>query len=306
MQIYSLLFPHTGRKNIYLNMKTLYLFGLLAFVLCTGFLVFSVNPSDKRFTESKINIIFRQVGHRLLLQAGDSTTRVLPVERFGENEYRITFESPLTFIPDSLIQIVGDMITRNQLPKDYIVSVVECGKERIIFGYAMLEAEHQSIVPCTDRQTPENCYTIIIQFKVESTRSVLPYYLVAGALLALTGMYIQQRRKKLTEKNETIREEELDLPIGRYRLDVNNMILKLDGVKNSLSTKETKLLSIFALSPNVIIDRGRLQKEVWEDEGVIVTRSLDMYISKLRKKLEGDPQVKLVNVHGRGYKLEIT
>ena len=179
-------------------MKRIYLFGLLAFILCTGFLVFSVSPSDKRFTESKINIIFREVGHRLLLQAGDSTTRVLPVERFGENEYRITFESPLTFIPDSLIQVVGDMISRNQLPKDYIVSVVECGKEQIIFGYAMLNAEHQSIVPCTERRSPENCYTIIIQFKVESKSSALPYYLGASALLALTGMYIQQRKKKLT------------------------------------------------------------------------------------------------------------
>ena len=48
-----------------------------------------------------------------------------------------------------------------------------------------------------------------------------------------------------------------------------------------------------------------MQKEVWENEGVIVTRSLDMFISKLRKKLNKDPLVNIVNIHGIGYKLEI-
>jgi DNA-binding response OmpR family regulator len=48
-----------------------------------------------------------------------------------------------------------------------------------------------------------------------------------------------------------------------------------------------------------------LQKEIWEDEGIIVGRSLDVFISKLRKKLENDSAVKLVNIHGKGYKLEI-
>jgi len=62
---------------------------------------------------------------------------------------------------------------------------------------------------------------------------------------------------------------------------------------------------ILALSPNEIIERSRLQKEVWEDEGVIVGRSLDMFISKLRKKLEVDPNINIVVIRGKGYKLEV-
>jgi DNA-binding response OmpR family regulator len=72
-----------------------------------------------------------------------------------------------------------------------------------------------------------------------------------------------------------------------------------------LTAKENKLLLIFARSPNTVIERGRLQKEIWEDEGVIVGRSLDMFISKLRKKLEGDLSIQLINIHGKGYKLEV-
>jgi DNA-binding response OmpR family regulator len=79
----------------------------------------------------------------------------------------------------------------------------------------------------------------------------------------------------------------------------------LNRRKFPLTIKEAKLLSIFAANLNQIVDRNRLQKEVWEDEGVIVGRSLDMFISKLRKKLEQDPNVKLTNIHGKGYKLEV-
>jgi DNA-binding response OmpR family regulator len=71
-----------------------------------------------------------------------------------------------------------------------------------------------------------------------------------------------------------------------------------------LTKTETRVLRIFALSPNEAIERSRLQKEIWEDEGVIVGRSLDMFISKLRKKLELDPNIKIAVIRGKGYKLQ--
>lgn len=54
---------------------------------------------------------------------------------------------------------------------------------------------------------------------------------------------------------------------------------------------------------NLVIDRNQLLKEGWEDEGVITGRSLDVYVSKLRKKLEKDPAVSIANIHGKGYRL---
>jgi DNA-binding response OmpR family regulator len=65
------------------------------------------------------------------------------------------------------------------------------------------------------------------------------------------------------------------------------------------------LLTLFAHNPNELLLRDRLLKEVWEDEGVITGRSLDMFVSKLRKKLHHDSAVNLVNVHGKGYRLEV-
>jgi DNA-binding response OmpR family regulator len=86
---------------------------------------------------------------------------------------------------------------------------------------------------------------------------------------------------------------------GTYSFIINEKIIELTGT-------ETRVLLIFAASPNETIERSRLQKEIWEDEGVIVGRSLDMFISKLRKKLELDPNIKIVVIRGKGYKLEIS
>ena len=73
----------------------------------------------------------------------------------------------------------------------------------------------------------------------------------------------------------------------------------------SLSKKECELLEIFITNSNQVVKRSELKKRVWEDKGVIVGRSLDTYVSKLRKKLQEDQNIKLINVHGIGYKLVV-
>ena len=93
--------------------------------------------------------------------------------------------------------------------------------------------------------------------------------------------------------------------LGSMSFDAKNRNLMVNGKTIGLTTTETRVLRIFALSPNKAIERSRIQKEIWEDEGVIVGRSLDMFISKLRKKLEFDPNIKIVVIRGKGYKLEI-
>ena len=94
--------------------------------------------------------------------------------------------------------------------------------------------------------------------------------------------------------------------LGSVLFDAKKRQLIVNKDTIDLTGTETRLLLIFASSPNQTIERSRLQKEIWEDEGVIVGRSLDMFISKLRKKLEPDPNIKIVNIRSKGYKLEIS
>jgi DNA-binding response OmpR family regulator len=72
--------------------------------------------------------------------------------------------------------------------------------------------------------------------------------------------------------------------LGSMSFNAEARKLLANGTTIDLTKTETRVLRIFALSPNEAIERSRLQKEIWEDEGVIVGRSLDMFISKLRKK----------------------
>ena len=125
-------------------------------------------------------------------------------------------------------------------------------------------------------------------------------------LLAYMAYFFYKRKKKvpISESESTVPDKNA-INIGKFIFYVDQRHLEIDGERIELTDKETKLLHIFATTPNEIIDRQKLQKEVWENEGVIVTRSLDVFISKLRKKLEKDPNIKLVNVHGKGYKLEL-
>jgi DNA-binding response OmpR family regulator len=70
-----------------------------------------------------------------------------------------------------------------------------------------------------------------------------------------------------------------------------------------LTSKEADLLILLHNSVNTGIEREVILNEVWGDEGDYVGRTLDVFISKLRKKLEGDSSVKIVNIRGVGYKL---
>ena len=82
------------------------------------------------------------------------------------------------------------------------------------------------------------------------------------------------------------------------------MLIK-EAEEIALSKKECELLSIFVDQPNEVVTRDELTKRVWEDNGVIVGRSLDTFISKLRKKLSADHTLSIENVHGVGYKLVV-
>ena len=292
-----------------MNLKYLSIF--IASFLLIVLVVFAADKAENtNFNEAKENIVIRKIGHEILLHSGDSTSRVLPVKHLSENEYQLQFESSLSFFPDSLAKIIQQVISANDLPNDYVVNVIECAHKEVVFGFAILGSEQNTIVPCTERKQPQGCYYINLTFKTKFLTANKKYVIAAIGMVAMSliffGLNLYKKRQAITGTNEKDDGPKniAGIQIGQYLF--NNDELIIGEEKIMLSMKESKLLSIFANSPNQIIDRNRLQKEVWEDEGVIVGRSLDMFISKLRKKLEKDPAVKLVNIHSKGYKLVIT
>ena len=285
------------------NGKFLIGFILLLFVaaICAAF---SRTDGDD-FDIARREILLRRIGHEILLQSGDSTSRVLPVKKISENEYQIRFENEFTFQPDSLMNTTMRFLDNAPFSNNYIVNVLNCGDASVAYGYAVSKNKKDNIVACRGRRQPIACYIIVIKFKPIGIITAKNGYLLASLpFLAFVGLVFLRRvklRKTLTGSQLTN-----SFTLGSVLFDAKHKKLITNGETIDLTGTETRLLLIFALSPNETIERSRLQKEIWEDEGVIVGRSLDMFISKLRKKLEVDANVKIVVIRGKGYKLEIS
>jgi DNA-binding response OmpR family regulator len=94
--------------------------------------------------------------------------------------------------------------------------------------------------------------------------------------------------------------------IGRLSFDYEMQTLLANGQEFRLSTKEADLLHLLCNHQNNILLREEALMKVWGDDDYFTARSMDVYITKLRKYLKADPQVQIMNVHGKGYKLMVT
>ncbi|MBO3698050.1 response regulator transcription factor [Roseivirga sp. E12] len=92
--------------------------------------------------------------------------------------------------------------------------------------------------------------------------------------------------------------------IGQYSFDYPNQTLIFDGEKQTITSKEAEILRQLCLRKGQILDRQTTLKELWGESDYFNRRSMDVFISKLRKYLSRDPQVKITNVHGKGFVLE--
>ncbi len=91
--------------------------------------------------------------------------------------------------------------------------------------------------------------------------------------------------------------------IGIYTFDHRKQLLLAEGKEFKLTTKENELLKMLCKNQNGLMERDKALNLIWGDDNYFNGRSMDVYIAKLRKHLKKDPQVEILNVHGRGFKL---
>jgi hypothetical protein len=288
-----------------LSGKRKYLCGLilLSFIslVCAAFSM----ANNNGFDTARREVLLRRIGDELLSQSGDFTSRVLPINKISENEYQIRFEKDLTFLPDSLVNTSRRLLAEDPLTRDYIINVQNCGNLSVAYGFAISKNKKNDIVPCRGRTQPKGCYVINVKFKPAGITTAKNGYLLGSLpFFAFVGFLFVRSVKPQkilpgTQNSGVLTLDSVLFDAQARQLTINKKTIDLTGT-------ETRLLQIFAMAPNQTIDRSRLQKEIWEDEGVIVGRSLDMFISKLRKKMEANPHVKIINVRGKGYRLEIS
>ncbi|SKB85798.1 DNA-binding response regulator, OmpR family, contains REC and winged-helix (wHTH) domain [Sphingobacterium nematocida] len=94
--------------------------------------------------------------------------------------------------------------------------------------------------------------------------------------------------------------------IGGYFFDYTSQVISYKGQQQKLSTKEAELLRLLCLKKNDVLTREEALIKIWHDDNYFTGRSMDVFLSKLRKYLKEDPNVEIVNVHGKGYKLLVS
>ena len=105
-------------------------------------------------------------------------------------------------------------------------------------------------------------------------------------------------------KNQAIaNSEQNDFDIGKYHFNYNTQVLSVNGGDQKLTSKEADLLKLLCINTNAVLDRTFALNSIWHDDSYFNSRSMDVYIAKLRKYLKEDSKVEILNIHGKGFKL---
>ncbi|MFY7811551.1 MAG: response regulator transcription factor [Flavobacterium sp.] len=109
------------------------------------------------------------------------------------------------------------------------------------------------------------------------------------------------RIKSLLKKDNSLANNIIE--IGKYTFDVKAQTLKTEDYSEILSHKANQLLLLLVLNKNQIINRKELLNKIWENDDFFSGRSMDVYITQLRKKLQKDASIQIINIRGLGYKI---
>jgi|694.fasta_scaffold36312_1 hypothetical protein len=270
--------------------------------------------SEDEVLSKRVIIAVRAIGHDLLLQAGDSSSLVRPVIEKSNGVFLLEFENEFAFQPDTLVEIVQRSLVKTEL-SHYTVTVQECYRpDVVVYGFE-INPPTTNIIACRGRSQPKACYTIEIVFAdfpsptvlysktammISGILSVLAFVLVGKSFRSKeSGPHVALHASTQHESNPVHKK------IGRFVFDSLHQRLRIGEETISLTDKESRILTLLNRNIEQLTLREELIQHVWTDEGVITGRSLDMFISKLRKKLSADPDLRITNIHGKGYRLEI-
>jgi len=257
----------------------------------------------------KVNLALRRAADKLLRISGDSTSQIPSVERLNDGIWLVRLDQVFNY--DSLPAVLHASFLLHGIEIPYDVTVRKCEDGTIDLGYNYLDFTEGDGVACGGRQRSEGCHYIEVAFlysKAKNHFTSANIFLIIFIIFGVFGLWFFRRSKFSmleSSKLKDIHSSDFNwLEFGNSKLDVANQVLICQDSKLNLTYREAKLLFLFANNINKVLERDYIIQKVWADEGVLVGRSVDVFVSRLRKKISDDPTLGLSVVHGVGYKLE--
>jgi hypothetical protein len=277
---------------------------------------------QERDTDRDI-IAMRMIGHQIMLWEGNSTEAIPPIVIEDPTSYRINFSSEFQFQPQKLVAFIANVMQDYKVAENYRVQVRECEKDSIIYSYQIGGKDSLDIIPCLGREQNRSCYYLIVKIlnaesdllvaswsettssPKQSESNTKPYAIAILTTLAFLGLWFIRPSRKM-KKVSIFKEDEAISAVkklGQTQFNRLTFSLSYNEQKTELSAKESDLLEFLAKHLNQRVEKDKILKAVWGDDGDYVGRTLDVFISKLRKKLAADNSIRIVNIRGIGYQL---
>ena len=265
------------------------------------------NPAFAR----KVNLALRRTAHYLLREQGDSTSRIPAVQQSGIATFLVRLEHPFDY--GQLPAILHQSLALHSIKDNYDVALLDCTNGELQLGYNYRDVTEKHDVPCGGRDQKRGCYTLQLTFATpmsDRPKATTAWWAWAVGFLLLGGAYAVWQKSPRKTNSELPPETASDEPshlisVGQLLLNATNQSVSIAGSVHPLTYREAKLLHLFVRHPNQLLTRDFILKSVWEDEGIIVGRSADVFVSRLRKLLQPDATLRIVAVHGVGYRLEV-
>lgn len=153
---------------------------------------------------------------------------------------------------------------------------------------------HIPIVFLTARSQKEDT---LEGFSVGADDYITKPFSMEELLMRLQAILRRVSNKNISDSQQT------EFKIGKYKFDYTHQKLTIEGKDQKLTSKEADLLKLLCLNMNDVLDRSFALNAIWHNDSYFNSRSMDVYITKLRKYLKQDERLEIVNVHGKGFKL---
>ena len=165
-----------------------------------------------------------------------------------------------------------------------------------IDGYQVCrEIRHNSDVPIIMLSAKGETFDKVLGLELGADDYITKPFSMEELVLRIEAILRRVRGKKNKESSV--------YNIGRFVFDTQKQLLTIGDKQTKLTTKENELLALLCSHANEILQRDFALKTIWIDDNYFNARSMDVYITKLRKHLKEDPQIEIINIHGKGYKL---
>lgn len=290
----------------YMKQSLIFIFCLICFCLPAS----QAHAADLPDAD-QVNLALRKTMHLLLEMNGDSTSRIESVTQMNDTTWRVKIENSVPY--DSLANVIYHVFKGHGILVPFTASLRDCKTDLLSLGFISTDIE-QGTVPCRGRELPEGCLYLEVKLKpnlgadqASQAKFSVPWIplATAGLVAIIIWLFRRKNNKSAALKIESPSEDSGE-QFGQSSLFSKELTLVVNGKKHELTFIESRLMELFIHHPNQILDRDFIQKEVWQDEGLTISRTVDVFVSRLRKKLADDASVHIAGIHGIGYRLEVS